>query len=68
MIDINSEESKNAVRMSWNILPNNVLDLQRYIVPPAILYTPLKTTENLQILEYEPIKCKNCKCILAPSF
>ena len=55
MIDINNEETQNAVRMSWNILPANAVDLQRYIIPCGIHYTPLKKVENLQLLEYEPI-------------
>lgn len=67
MIDIAKEESVNAVRFSWNVLPTNSADLQRYIIPCGIHYTPLKKVENLEILEYEPIQCKNCKSILAPS-
>ena len=68
MIDINKEESQNAIRMSWNILPANSMDLQRYIIPCGIHYTPLKKVDNLQLLEYEPVRCKTCKSILAPSF
>ena len=68
MIDINNEETQNAVRMSWNILPANAVDLQRYIIPCGIHYTPLKKVENLQLLEYEPVRCKSCKSVLAPSF
>ena len=68
MLDINKEEEKDAVRMSWNVLPGNAVDLQRYIIPCGIHYTPLKKVENLQLLEYEPVRCKQCKCTLAPSF
>jgi protein transport protein SEC23 len=52
MIDIDREESQNAVRMSWNVLPGNGVDLQRYIIPCGIHYTPLKNVDNLQLLEY----------------
>ena len=68
MIDVNKEEQQNAIRMSWNILPGNAVDLQRYIIPCGIHYTPLKKVDNLQLLEYEPVRCKTCKSILAPSF
>jgi protein transport protein SEC23 len=68
MFDITKEESQNSVRMSWNVLPSNPIDLQRYIVPCGIHYTPLKQVDNLQILEYEPLTCKICKSVIAPQF
>ena len=68
MLDINNEESINAVRMSWNIIPANAVDLQRYIIPCGIHYTPLKAIENMKLLDYEPVRCKNCKSVLAPTF
>ena len=68
MLDISKEESQNGVRMSWNVLPTNAVDLQRYVVPCGIHYTPLKKVDNLQLLEYEPIQCKTCKSVLAPSY
>jgi protein transport protein SEC23 len=54
--------------MSWNVLPSNSIDLQRYIVPCGIHYTPIKQVDNLQILEYEPLTCKTCKSVIAPQF
>ena len=68
MLDINNEESLNSVRMSWNILPANAVDLQRYIIPCGIHYTPLKSIENMKLLDYEPVKCKTCRSVLAPTF
>ena len=68
MLDINNEESQNAIRMSWNILPANALDLQRYIIPCGIHYTPLKSIENMKLLDYEPVRCRSCKSVLAPTF
>lgn len=68
MLDITKEESQNGVRMSWNVLPTNPVDLQRYVVPCGLHYTPLKKVENLQILEYEPVQCKKCRSILSPSY
>ena len=54
--------------MSWNIIPANAVDLQRYIIPCGIHYTPLKAIENMKLLDYEPVKCKTCKSVLAPTF
>ena len=68
MLDVNNEESINAIRMSWNIIPANAVDLQRYIIPCGIHYTPLKAIENMKLLDYEPVKCKTCKSVLAPTF
>lgn len=54
--------------MSWNIWPSTRLDATRIIVPVGCLYTPMKATENLQLVEYEPIMCKarDCGAILNP--
>ena len=68
MLDINNEEEQNAIRMSWNILPANAVDQQRYIIPCGIHYTPLKQIESMKLLDYEPVRCRNCKSVLAPSY
>merc|ERR1719221_801216 len=58
----------NGVRMSWNIWPSTRLDATRAIVPVGALYTPLKPTEGLQLVEYEPVYCKtrDCGAVLNP--
>jgi protein transport protein SEC23 len=66
MVDIFKEENQNAIRLTWNVIPGNKLDLQRYVVPLGFHYSPLKPTEDLQILEYDPILCKTCKSVLNP--
>eukprot|EP00929_Paragymnodinium_shiwhaense_P012712 TRINITY_DN1202_c0_g2_i1.p1 TRINITY_DN1202_c0_g2~~TRINITY_DN1202_c0_g2_i1.p1 ORF type:complete len:758 (+),score=222.41 TRINITY_DN1202_c0_g2_i1:97-2370(+) len=67
-MDFHSQEAANGVRMSWNIWPSTRLDATRIIVPVGCLYTPLKAVENMQLVEYEPVKCKapNCGAILSP--
>jgi protein transport protein SEC23 len=44
------------------------LDATRAIVPLGCLYTPLKATEGLQLVEYEPVTCKarDCGAVLNP--
>eukprot|EP00450_Noctiluca_scintillans_P007048 CAMPEP_0194485104 /NCGR_PEP_ID=MMETSP0253-20130528/6218_1 /TAXON_ID=2966 /ORGANISM="Noctiluca scintillans" /LENGTH=756 /DNA_ID=CAMNT_0039325035 /DNA_START=45 /DNA_END=2315 /DNA_ORIENTATION=- len=62
------QENLNGTRMSWNIWPSTRLDATRIVVPLGCLYTPLKMTENLQLVEYEPQVCKarDCGSVLNP--
>lgn len=48
--------------MAWNIWPSTRLDATRIVVPLGCLYTPLKETEGLQLVEYEPVICKGREC------
>jgi len=66
--DFQAEEDRNGVRFSWNEWPSSKIDAERAVVPLGALYTPLKRLENMPILEYEPIRCKNpnCQAILNP--
>jgi protein transport protein SEC23 len=67
-MDVHAQESLNGTRMSWNIWPSTRLDATRIIVPLGCLYTPQKATDNLQLVEYEPIMCKgrDCGAVLNP--
>jgi len=68
-MDVHTQESHNGTRMSWNIWPNSRLDATRIIVPLGCLYTPMKATGNLQLVEYEPVICRarDCGAVLNPS-
>ena len=65
---MHAQEACNGVRMSWNIWPSTRLDATRVIVPLGCLYNPLKATEGLQLVEYEPVICKarDCGAVLNP--
>eukprot|EP00439_Symbiodinium_sp_Y106_P048950 s2741_g6.t1 len=67
-MDVRSQEQITGTRMSWNIWPSTRLDATRVIVPLGCLYTPLKETEGLQLVEYEPVICKgrDCGAVLNP--
>uniref|UniRef100_A0A7S4RUH7 Protein transport protein SEC23 n=1 Tax=Alexandrium monilatum TaxID=311494 RepID=A0A7S4RUH7_9DINO len=54
--------------MSWNVWPSTRLDATRIIVPLGCLYTPLKATDGLQLVEYEPVICRarDCGSVLNP--
>eukprot|EP00931_Biecheleriopsis_adriatica_P053118 TRINITY_DN3103_c0_g1_i1.p1 TRINITY_DN3103_c0_g1~~TRINITY_DN3103_c0_g1_i1.p1 ORF type:complete len:784 (-),score=151.16 TRINITY_DN3103_c0_g1_i1:236-2533(-) len=61
-MDVRSQEQTNGTRMSWNIWPSTRLDSTKITVPVGCLYTPLKQTDGLQVVEYEPIACKGREC------
>jgi len=67
-MDVRAGEAVNGIRMSWNIWPSTRLDATRIIVPLGCLFTPLRATEGLQLVEYEPIICKarDCGAVLNP--
>lgn len=67
-MDWHAQENLNGTRMSWNIWPSTRLDATRIIVPLGCMYTPLKSTDNLQLVEYEPVMCRqrDCGSILNP--
>lgn len=68
-MDVRASENVNGVRMSWNLLPVSLTtskDSESGIVPVGCLYTPLKETSSLQLVEYEPVRCKACGAVLNP--
>jgi len=64
-MDFHSNEATNGVRMSWNIWPSSRLEATRNQVPLGCLFTPLKQTEGLQLVEYSPVLCA-CGAALNP--
>eukprot|EP00928_Gymnodinium_smaydae_P045645 TRINITY_DN30397_c0_g3_i1.p1 TRINITY_DN30397_c0_g3~~TRINITY_DN30397_c0_g3_i1.p1 ORF type:complete len:758 (+),score=148.71 TRINITY_DN30397_c0_g3_i1:98-2371(+) len=67
-MDVHGQELCNGIRMSWNIWPSTRLDATRIIVPLGCLYQPLKATDNLQLVEYDPVICRgrDCGAVLNP--
>lgn len=59
-------EDVDAVRMVWNVWPYSRLEAAKCVVPFGVMYTPVKETANLQIVEYDPVPCKSCGAILNP--
>lgn len=69
MININENEEYNGVRMSWNIWPSTRLDMTKIVVPMGALYTPLKKTKDLSVVNYNPVVCRGgaqCGCVFNP--
>jgi protein transport protein SEC23 len=61
-----SSESRNGVRCTWQYWPPNKLTATRNVIPVAMMYTPLKPIEGMALVEYEPVRCQNCKGVLNP--
>ncbi|XP_042213684.1 protein transport protein Sec23A-like isoform X2 [Homarus americanus] len=59
---IESQESKEGVRFSWNVWPSSRIEATRMVVPVACTYTPLKKRDDLPPICYEPLKCTQMQC------
>ena len=64
-MDFYGLENQDAVRLTWNHLPNSKASALKNVVPPALLYSPTKDLENILLVDYEPLKCK-CSAIISP--
>lgn len=59
-------EEADAVRMAWNVWPYSRLEAAKCVVPFGVLYSPARQTRALQVVEYDPVPCKQCGGILNP--
>ncbi|KAG0285549.1 GTPase-activating protein S23 [Linnemannia gamsii] len=61
-------EDQDGIRFSFNAWPASRIEATRTVVPIAALYTPLKEREDLPLIYYEPVTCKQhtCGAILNP--
>eukprot|EP00916_Digyalum_oweni_P002583 GHVL01004708.1.p1 GENE.GHVL01004708.1~~GHVL01004708.1.p1 ORF type:complete len:767 (+),score=92.44 GHVL01004708.1:74-2374(+) len=60
------QEKHTGVRFSWNFWPSTRLEATRIVVPLGCLLTPLKQSDSVQYVEYQPVRCENSGCILNP--
>ena len=65
-MDFYQREIQDGVRFSWNYWPLNKATEQKIVIPVASIYTPLKEIENMPLVEYVPIHCTGCQCVLNP--
>ena len=64
-MDPASFENQSGIRSTFNALPNNQELLDKMETPFAIQYTPKKDIEDLNALEYNPIRC-SCGGVVNP--
>ena len=62
------ENERNGLKFVWNILPNSRTDMTKIIIPLGFHYTPLIKNENIPLLEYDPLRCRNCNSVISPLF
>jgi len=65
-MDFYAQESTDAYRMSWNVIPPNKAALMKSQIPLGVVYSPMKDIENLLFVEYKPQACGKCHSILNP--
>ena len=65
-MEIYEKESTDGIRLSWNYVPMTKIAATRIVVPVGCLYTPMKEIENLGMVEYQAIECKQCSSVLNP--
>lgn len=59
-------ETKEGVRLSWNVFPTTPSQEEALAIPIAALYTPTRSIEGLGQVEYKPVLCSQCQGILNP--
>ena len=65
-MDFYLREIKDGVRFSWNFWPCNKIGATRVVVPVGAVYTPMKDIENMPLVQYQPVPCKQCTTVLNP--
>lgn len=65
---LTENESRDGVRLTFNVWPSTRVEANKLVVPLALLHTPFKNHPDLPCLNYEPVCCarSNCKAVLNP--
>ncbi|KAL8454021.1 hypothetical protein Emag_001593 [Eimeria magna] len=65
-MDVHEHEAATGCRFSWNIWPPTRTEAQQIELPLGCMYTPLRDCTQLQLVEYEPVRCRVSGCVLNP--
>ena len=65
-MDFYQREQRDGIRFSWNFWPCNKIGAARIVAPVGCMYTPMKDIENLALVQYQPVLCKQCQTVLNP--
>jgi len=67
MNEFDQNEEKDGIRFSWNNWPTSKQEATKAVIPVGCLYTPLKQSQNIPLVQYEPVLCSgSCRTILNP--
>jgi len=59
-------EDRDGARFSWNLWPTTSVQAKQLVVPIACIYSPLKQSLDIPMVNYDPIACPNCSSLLNP--
>mmetsp|Transcript_41862 Transcript_41862/g.80026 ORF Transcript_41862/g.80026 Transcript_41862/m.80026 type:complete len:762 (-) Transcript_41862:93-2378(-) len=65
-MDFNDIESKEGVRLTWNVWPNSRVEATKCVIPLAAFVTPAKKLPDMPVVPYEPVRCRSCAAVLNP--
>lgn len=65
-MDFHELESRDGLRFVWNAWPSSRLEAARCVVPFAVNVTPIKDVEQMPLVPYGPVLCKQCQSVLNP--
>mmetsp|Transcript_27066 Transcript_27066/g.76315 ORF Transcript_27066/g.76315 Transcript_27066/m.76315 type:complete len:757 (+) Transcript_27066:155-2425(+) len=67
-MDFAAQEAVDGVRFTWNCWPMTKTEGARLgqLVPLSMMVTPLKRSESITTVPYEPVRCKSCTGVLNP--
>lgn len=65
-MDFHELESRDGLRFVWNAWPSSRLEAARCVVPFAVNTTPIKDVEQMPLVPYPPVLCKQCQSVLNP--
>ncbi|KAL0232645.1 hypothetical protein GEMRC1_011392 [Eukaryota sp. GEM-RC1] len=66
MSSITDVEAANGLRFSHNVWPCSRLEVAKSSLPLGVLYTPLKTIDNMGTIAGRPVTCRSCGACLNP--
>jgi protein transport protein SEC23 len=65
--EFDQNEERDGIRFSWNVWPSTKQESTNAVIPIGCLYTPLKQSQAIPIVNYEPVLCSGaCRTILNP--
>ena len=64
--DFGQLEERSGVRLSWHVWPHAREEEEALAAPMGLLYSPLRSIEQLERVEREPVRCGHCSGVLNP--
>lgn len=59
-------EDNDGIRFSWNLWPSTTAEGKQLVVPISCLYSPLKQSPDMPLVNFDPVQCPKCHALLNP--